>query len=61
MEQATTISVTPIQAILVVIFQLWLLVFPMLILWKVEKLTRLIETAMKDEEGTTKEEHVEEI
>ncbi len=48
MEQALQISVTPIQALLAVAFQLWLIVFPVLILRKLNYLTQLIEGQDED-------------
>ncbi|MBF0123044.1 MAG: hypothetical protein HQL21_06530 [Candidatus Omnitrophica bacterium] len=43
MDTAMNFSVTPFQAILAIGFQLWLLVFPILILRKLDRLTALFE------------------
>jgi hypothetical protein len=43
MENAVSLSVSPFQVLLAVGFQVWLLVFPILILRKIDRLTALIE------------------
>ncbi len=43
MDNPISLSVTPLQALLAVGFQVWLLVFPILILRKLDRLTNLLE------------------
>lgn len=42
MENAINISVTPIQALLGLIFQIWIIVFPIILIRKVNYLTALV-------------------
>ena len=43
MENTLNISVTSTQVILALIFQMWLIVFPVIIIFKLNRLTRLLE------------------
>lgn len=56
MENAINLSVTPLQALLALAFQAWLIIFPIIIFWKVDRLTRLVEEATSLAETTDKEE-----
>lgn len=42
MENAINISVTPIQALLGLIFQIWIIVFPIILIRKLNYLTALV-------------------
>ncbi len=50
MEEAISLNVTPFQAILALAFQVWLIVFPILILKKLNYLTRLLEDRFQSSE-----------
>lgn len=55
MENSLNISVTSTQVILALVFQMWLVVFPVIIILKLNRLTRLLEErfgADADEEET---------
>ena len=55
MDNTLNISVTSTQVILAVIFQMWLVVFPVIIMVRLNRLTRLLEDrfgADADEEDT---------
>ena len=43
MENSLNISVTSTQVILALIFQMWLVVFPVILIVKLNRLTRLLE------------------
>ncbi len=43
MENTLNISVTSTQVILALIFQMWLVVFPVIIIIKLNRLTRVLE------------------
>lgn len=43
MENSLNISVTSTQVILALVFQMWLVVFPVIIIIKLNRLTRLLE------------------
>jgi hypothetical protein len=43
MENAINFSVTPIQALLAIAFQVWLIAFPIILMRKLNYLTSLIE------------------
>jgi hypothetical protein len=43
MEEAVNFNISPFQVILALAFQVWLIVFPILILKKLNHLTRLLE------------------
>jgi len=43
MENTLNISVTSTQVILALIFQMWIIVFPIIIILKLNRLTRLLE------------------
>lgn len=42
MENAMSVTVTPLQALFAVMFQLWFIVFPIIIIRKINNLTNLI-------------------
>jgi hypothetical protein len=46
------INVTPIQLLLTMAFQIWIVVFPILIIRKLNYLTNLIESKSSDENGS---------
>jgi len=50
MENAINISVTPIQALLGLIFQIWIIVFPIILIRKLNYLTALVTSQSDDEE-----------
>lgn len=56
MEGPINLSVTPLQALLALVFQAWLIIFPVLLLWKIERLTRLVEEATASPDAVEKEE-----
>jgi hypothetical protein len=43
MENPVNFSVTPLQALLAVAFQVWLIAFPIIIIRKLNRLTNLLE------------------
>jgi hypothetical protein len=50
MENAMNISVSSTQVILALVFQMWLVVFPVIIIIKLNRLTRLLEDRFGGEE-----------
>ena len=50
MENAINISVTPMQALLGLIFQIWIIVFPIILIRKLNYLTALIASQKNYEE-----------
>jgi len=52
MENAINISVTPLQALLGLLFQIWIIVFPIILIRKLNYLTALI-TSQNDYEEQT--------
>jgi hypothetical protein len=52
MEQALTVSVSSFQLILALAFQVWLVVFPILILRKLNELTSAIQYLMEERIGS---------
>jgi hypothetical protein len=61
MENAINISVTPLQALLALAFQAWIIIFPIVLLWKMDRLTRLVEEATAPLDTTDKEDNVKTI
>lgn len=59
MENAVSLSVSPFQVLLAVGFQVWLLVFPILILRKLDRLTRLFEEKFGEQEEPDEREQPE--
>lgn len=55
MDNAINFSVSPLQALLAVGFQVWLLVFPILILRKLDRLTNMLEDKFGDSEEETQQ------
>jgi hypothetical protein len=43
MENAISVSLSPLQVILSMAFQIWIVAFPIIIIRKLNKLTRLLE------------------
>ena len=43
MENALTVNLSPLQVLLSLVFQLWLIIFPILILRKLNYLTSLLQ------------------
>ncbi len=50
MENAINLSVTPLQALLAIAFQVWLIAFPIILIRKVDRLTMLLESKLGPEE-----------
>ncbi len=50
MENTITLSVSPIQAILSLIFQAWIIIFPIVIIRKLNYLTALLQDSVEDED-----------
>ena len=50
MENALTISVTPLQMILSLAFQAWIIIFPLLILKKLNYIAELLQAQFEDED-----------
>jgi len=50
MENAISINVTPFQALLGLLFQIWIIVFPIILIRKLNYLTALISSQRLDEE-----------
>ena len=48
MQDAITLNVTPLQAVLALAFQIWIVVFPIMIMRKVDRLTRILEDHLGD-------------
>jgi hypothetical protein len=49
-ENSITVSVSPLQMILSVAFQAWIIIFPILIIKKLNYLTQLLQAQFEDEE-----------
>ena len=50
MENSINISVTPLQALLGLAFQIWIIVFPIILIRKLNYLTTLVASQGNDEE-----------
>ncbi len=50
MENAVTVSISPLQMILSVAFQAWIIIFPILIIKKLNYLTELLQAQFEDDE-----------
>lgn len=48
MQDAISLSVTPFQAILALVFQVWIVVFPIMIMRKIDRLTNFLEDRFGD-------------
>ncbi len=56
MENAINISVTPIQALIGLLFQIWIIVFPIILIRKLNYLTALVASQSNyDEQGDESE------
>ena len=53
---AINLSVTPLQAMLALAFQAWLVIFPIILLRKVSRLEAIIEAHFGDHDDTVPEE-----
>ncbi len=53
MENTINISLSPLQVLLSVAFQLWIIIFPILILRKLNYLTQLLQGQDESQEGKT--------
>ena len=54
MDQMINISVTPIQALLALAFQIWMIAFPIILIQKLNYLTNLLHEFLdKDQETPT--------
>ena len=47
MDSAINFSVTPLQALLAIAFQVWLIAFPIILIRKVNHLTELLEERLE--------------
>ena len=52
MENSISISVSPLQALLALAFQVWIVVFPIILIRKLNYLTDLIASKRYDEDET---------
>jgi len=59
MENAINISVTPMQALLGLVFQIWIIVFPIILIRKINYLTALITSQSEFQEQSDDPESVE--
>ena len=50
MENAINVSVTPIQALIGLVFQIWIVVFPIILIRKLNYLTDLVASQVNYEE-----------
>jgi len=50
MENSINISVSPLQALLGLIFQIWIIIFPIILIRKLNYLTALVASQRNDEE-----------
>lgn len=50
MENAINVSITPLQAMLGLAFQIWIIVFPIILIRKLNYLTALIASQRDDDE-----------
>ena len=57
MENSINISITPFQAILALAFQLWMIIFPIMIIQRLNHMTRLFEEFLDN--GQEQEEQTE--
>jgi hypothetical protein len=48
MDNAINVSVTPLQALLALAFQVWIIAFPIIIIQKLNRLTRMLEERSGD-------------
>ncbi len=53
MENGINLSVTPIQALLALVFQIWIVVFPILIIRKLNYLTQLFQEQFGPKDEST--------
>ena len=53
MENALTVTVSPLQVILALAFQLWVIIFPILIIRKLNYLIELMEANQAGEEDAS--------
>ncbi len=60
-SSAINLSVTPLQALLALAFQAWLIIFPILLLRKVSRLEALIESHFAGQEDSAAAEETENV
>ena len=53
MENSINLSVTPIQAVLALVFQVWMIVFPILLIRKINYLTDLLQEHLDEHKPNT--------
>ncbi|MBN1869869.1 MAG: hypothetical protein JW847_04755 [Candidatus Omnitrophica bacterium] len=58
MENSISISVSPLQALLALAFQIWIIVFPIILIRKLNYLTALIASRNNDEDEAEDSESV---
>ena len=51
MDQALSVSVSPLQLFLALAFQIWLVVFPILIIRKLNYLTAVVHDLLEERDG----------
>jgi len=49
MENGVTVSITPLQVLLSLVFQAWIIVFPILIIKKLNYIAGLLQSQYEDE------------
>ena len=55
MENAINVSVTPLQAVLALAFQVWIVVFPIIIIRKLNYLTDLMQNQFQIDKDASRE------
>ena len=53
MQDAVSLNISPLQAILALVFQAWLIIFPIIIIRKLNRLTSLLEDRAGDGAGNS--------
>ncbi len=49
--ETATVSITPFQVLFALMFQLWLIIFPIIIIRKLNYLTELLRVQLEEREG----------
>ncbi len=61
MDSAINLSVTPLQALLALAFQAWLIIFPIILIRKVSRLEALIEERLEGTQGQEQDQEEENV
>jgi len=61
MDSAINLSVTPLQALLALAFQAWLIIFPIILIRKVSHLEALIEERLEGTQGQEQDQEEENV